>query len=60
MVDVVEGNHYRLPLSTTFLNPWSSPDPAIHLRADACKSSAGGDDPAECTYCSFFRMNRVR
>jgi len=49
--NTTEGNHDRLPLSTTFLNRSSSREQATHSKACGCRSLAGGNVPVDCTFC---------
>jgi hypothetical protein len=51
MVDIIEGNHDRLPLSMTFLNRSSSREQATPSKEGDSRLLADGNAPAGRTSC---------
>ncbi|MGT3145739.1 MULTISPECIES: recombinase family protein [Pseudomonas] len=50
MVDLIKGNHDRLPLSTTLLNRSSSRERVTRSKANASRSLTEGSAPDDCTF----------
>jgi hypothetical protein len=59
VINVVKGNHDRLPHPKTFLNRSSSHEQVIHSKACACRSSADGNALADRISCCFFQTSRA-
>jgi len=59
MIDLIKGNHDRLPHSKTFLKQSSSHEQVIHSKACAYRSSADSNAPADRISCCFSPTSRA-